>query len=166
MFIVATNIGASWPPERRPSWKIVKYVNFRFQSFYIYIEMYVQLAKTKKEIQTNFKNGQKIKIYENFQKSQKLQKCLSFSQISIFWPLVFCKGPYFDSINWFYKEHIRLRSCWVIFENFKGPKREVPRYDKSQMIKKHISKAKNSIISNFGMGREVLFTPLPRRRYG
>ena len=66
----------------------------------------------------------------------------------------------------FYKENIRLRSCWVIFENSKGPKREVPCYDKSQMIKKHISKAKNSIISNFGMGREVLFTPLPLRRYG
>ena len=82
-----------------------------FQFFYTYNESYVQLAKIKKKIQNFLKTAEKSnfwKIFGNFQISKKSQKCPPFGQISIFWALIFCKHPYFDSSNWLFKENIGL----------------------------------------------------------
>ena len=80
-------------------------------------------SQNKKKIQIFFKNCRKIEFLKKFAKKNFSAKCAPFSQISIFWALVFCKHPYFDSTNWFKNKNIVLYGVmWgQLGKEFKGP---------------------------------------------
>ena len=52
--------------------------------------------------------AEKSNFEKKIAKNSFLTKCGPFGQISIFWALVFCKYPYFDSSNWFNNKNIVL----------------------------------------------------------
>ena len=73
--------------------------------FKAYIYNYAQLARIKREIPKNSKNHRETKKFKielgDHKNPLSSQKCPPFVQFSIFWALVFCKHPTFDSTKWF-----------------------------------------------------------------